>query len=257
MNTMYKNKAIFITVRSDSSRLPDKAYKEILGVPVIEMIIKRAKLSKKADIVVVCTTERQIDDKISEIAKKNNVKCFRGSLNDKLERWNGAAKEFRVDIISTFDGDDLLCSPELIDLAFEQIEKEELDFIKSPEGLVCGAFTYCFTAKALEKVCRIKNTEDTEMMWTYFEDTGFFNIGELKVDDRIYFNADVRLTLDYQEDFDFFENIFIKFNNSQNDVTLKIALEYLSEHPEIVAINFSKQYEWKQNQISKTKLVLK
>ena len=250
-------RAIFITVRSDSSRLPNKAYKEILGTPVIEMIIKRAKLSKSANIVIVCTTERQIDDKIQEIAKKCGVQCFRGSLNDKLERWNGAVNAFGVDIIATFDGDDLLCSPELIDLAFEQINRENLDFIKSPDGLACGAFTYCIRAKALEKVCQIKNTQDTEMMWTYFEDTGLFKVGELQVDDKIYYNNNVRLTLDYQEDFDFYENLFTYFKNFQNDIPLKTALEYLNEHPEIIAINSAKQQEWKQNQIKKTKLVLR
>lgn len=250
-------KAIFITVRSDSSRLPNKTFKEILGCPVIEMIIKRAKLSKNADMVVVCTTERSIDDRIVDITKNCEVQCFRGSLNDKLERWNGAVKKFEVDIIATFDGDDLLCSPELIDSAFEQIENEKLDFMKSPDGLACGAFTYCIRARALEKVCQIKNTEDTEMMWTYFEDTGLFKVGELKIEDKIYINPDIRLTLDYQEDFDFFEKIFTHFKNIHNDIHLKTVLEYLTEHPEIIAINSAKQQEWKQNQINKTKLVLK
>jgi spore coat polysaccharide biosynthesis protein SpsF (cytidylyltransferase family) len=250
-------RAIFITVRSDSSRLPNKAYREILGVPVIEMIIKRARLSKNANMVVVCTTERQIDDKISEIAKNCEVQCFCGSLNDKLERWNGAANKFEIDLIATFDGDDLLCSPELIDLAFEQIENEQLDYMKSPDGLVCGAFTYCFTSKALEKVCYIKNTEDTEMMWTYFEDTGLFKVGTLKVNDKIYINPDIRLTLDYQEDFDFFEKVFTHFGNYENDIPLKTVLEYLDGHPEIIAINSVKQKEWRQNQINKTKLLLK
>lgn len=208
-------------------------------------------------MVVVCTTERQIDDKISEISKKYEVQCFRGSLNDKLERWNGAANKFGIDLIATFDGDDLLCSHELIDLAFEQIVKEGLDFIKSPDGLVCGAFTYCFTSKALEKVCCIKNTDDTEMMWTYFEDTGLFKVGELKLDDKIYFNPDIRLTLDYQEDFDFFEKVFTHFVNYENDIPLRTVLNYLKEHQEIIAINSARQQEWKQNQINRTKLILK
>jgi spore coat polysaccharide biosynthesis protein SpsF len=251
------NKAIFITVRSDSSRLPNKAYKEILGHPVIEMIIKRAKLSKAADMVVVCTTERTIDDRIIEIAKNNSVNYFRGALDDKLERWHGAVIKFDVDIIATFDGDDLLCAPELIDLGFEQMERENLDFLKAPEGLAIGAFTYCIRGTALKKVCEIKNSEDTEMMWTYFEDTGLFKVGELRVPEQIYFNHDARLTLDYQEDFDFFENIFTHFNNVENNVQLKKVMEYLNQHSEIVEINASKQQEWRQNQINKTKLVLK
>jgi hypothetical protein len=38
--------AIFITVRSDSSRLPNKALMEILGRPTIELVISRAKRVK-------------------------------------------------------------------------------------------------------------------------------------------------------------------------------------------------------------------
>jgi spore coat polysaccharide biosynthesis protein SpsF len=250
-------KAVFITVRSDSSRLPDKAYKEILGKPIIEMIMQRAKLVKNADMVVVCTTERTIDDRIVEIAQKTGIDYFRGALEDKLDRWYGAVKKFDIDIIATFDGDDLFCAPELIDLGLEQIEKEDLDFLKGPEGLVSGAFTYCIKTTALEKVCLIKDTEDTEMIWTYFEDTGLFKVGELCITDKSYFNPDARLTLDYQEDLDFFETVFKHFNNVNNDIPLKEVLKYLSEHPEVVQINAKKQKEWRQNQINKTKLVLK
>lgn len=250
-------RAVFITVRSDSSRLPGKAYKDILGSPVIEMIIKRAKLVKKTDLVVVCTTERKIDDKIIELAEKNNVKYFRGSLDDKLERWYGAVQKFNIDTFATFDGDDLLCAPELIDLGLEQMQREGLDFLEAPDNLAVGAFTYCIKASALKKVCGIKDTDDTEMMWTYFKDTGIFKTGVLKVDNKIYYNPDARLTLDYQEDFDFFEKVFKYFNNKENDVSLVKVMEYLNAHPEIVSINADRAKEWKQNQINKTKLILK
>jgi spore coat polysaccharide biosynthesis protein SpsF len=254
---MSNKKAVFITVRSDSSRLPGKAYKAILGKPVIEMIMLRAKLVKNADMVVVCTTERSIDDKIVEIARKVGVNYFRGSLNDKLDRWYGAVKQFNIDVIATFDGDDLLCAPELIDSGLVQLEKENLDFLKAPAGLAIGAFTYCIRASALAKVCSIKGSEDTEMMWTYFEDTGLFKVGELKVEEKIYFNTEVRLTLDYQEDFAFFEHLFKHFDNTENDVPLKEAMSYLDEHSEVIQINAGRQKEWKKNQIAKTKLILK
>jgi spore coat polysaccharide biosynthesis protein SpsF len=250
-------KAVFITVRSDSSRLPQKAYKEILGKPVIEMVMRRAKLVKGTDMIVVCTTERDIDNRIIDIAEKVGVNYFRGSVNDKLDRWYNAAKMFDIDIIATFDGDDLFCAPELIDNGLRQIERENLDFLKGPDGLVSGAFTYCIKTTALAKVCSIKDTDDTEMMWTYFEDTGLFKIGELKIEDNIYYNRDARLTLDYQEDFDFFVNVFTHFNNIENDIPLMEVLNYLNENPEVIQINAEKQKEWKQNQISKTKLILK
>lgn len=249
--------AIFITIRMDSSRLPNKTMKKILGKPVLEHIVQRAKLAKKFDDVIVCTTEREIDDKIADLAEKNGASVFRGSLNDKLERWNGAAKEYDIDYIVTFDGDDLFCDPYLLDKGVEQITGGKYDFIEAPQGLICGAFTYAFTAKALAKVCEIKASEDTEMMWTYFKDTGLFKTGCLEDVEDIYFNNDYRMTLDYPEDFEFFTKVFEHFQCVDNNIPLREIITYLSEHPEIPKINIGRQQEFLDNQKKKTKLVLK
>ena len=249
--------AIFITIRMDSSRLPSKTMRTILGKPVLEHIVQRAKLAKKFDEVIVCTTEREIDNQVVELAEKSGVQVFRGSLEDKLERWNGAAKKFDIDYIVTFDGDDLFCEPELLDMGAEQIQTGKYDFIEAPKSLICGAFTYAFTAKALKKVCEIKGSTDTEMMWTYFKDTGLFKTGYLENVDDIYFSDDYRLTLDYPEDYEFFTRVFEHFNCVNNDVPLREIVAYFKEQPEIPRINIGRQQEFLDNQKKKTKLVLK
>ncbi len=250
-------KAIFITIRMDSSRLPSKTMKPILGKPVLEHIVQRAKLAKEFDDVIVCTTEREIDNQIAELALRAGASVFRGSLEDKLERWHGAAKQFDVDYIVTFDGDDLFCDPYLLDKGASQITEGKYDFIEAPEGLICGAFTYAFTSKALDKVCQIKNTEDTEMMWTYFKDTGFFRTGKLEDVEDIYFHEDMRMTLDYPEDYEFFSKVFEHFQCEKNDVPLREIILYLEQNPEIAKINIGRQQEFLDNQKKKTKLVLK
>ena len=249
-------KAMFITIRKDSSRLPNKAVKEMLGQPIMQLVVKRAKLARCFDEVVVCTTTRSVDDEIEEVALRNGAKVFRGSLNDKLERWNGAAKEYGIDYIVTFDGDDLFCDPELLDMGADQIESRGLDFIEAPEGIICGAFTYAFTAKALDEVCNIKGSDDTEMMWTYFKDTGRFKCGILEDVDNLFI-ADYRMTLDYPEDYEFFNTIFTHFNCTENDVPMREIVGYLKEHPKIKEINYFRQSEFLENQMKKTKLVLK
>jgi len=250
-------KAIFITVRTDSSRLPNKALLEIFGKPIIELIIKRAKQAKGFDKIVLCTTEREVDNRIVEIAKENNIECFRGSLEDKLLRWLGAAKQYNLDYFVTMDGDDLFCDPELMELGARQMEEGIYDFIKSPFGLACGAFTYAIRTSALEKVCKIKDTNDTEMMWVYFEDTGLFRVGELNVLDSIYYNDNVRMTLDYQEDFDFFKRVFTAFNCINNEIPLRELMRFFLKNPEITSINLSRQKDFIDNQKRKTKLLIK
>ena len=252
-----KKCAIFITIRMDSSRLPNKTMKKILGKPVIEHVIERAKQANRFDEIIVCTTEREIDDQIADIANRCMVGVYRGSLEDKLERWNGAAKEYGVDYIVTFDGDDLFCDPYLLDKGAEQITGNKYDFIEAPRGLICGAFTYAFTCEALRKVCEIKDTDDTEMMWTYFKDTGLFKTGYLENVEGIYFSDKIRLTLDYPEDFEFFTKVFEHFNCVDNDVPLKNIVAYLKKHPEIPEINIGRQQEFLDNQKRRTKLIVK
>lgn len=250
-------KAVFITVRSDSTRLPGKALKEILGKPTIEHVILRAKRVRNVDQVVLCTTERPVDDGIAEIAQRCGVSCFRGSMEDKLVRWLGAAEKFGIDVFATFDGDDLLCEPELIEWGIEQMAAEGLDFMKAPKDLICGSFTNCIRVTALKRVCEIKDTEDTEMMWVYFEDTGLFKTGELKVKDSVYLDPSIRLTLDYPEDFEFFKNIMEHFASKDNGTSLREIIKYLSANPEVKKLNYFRQQDYLSNQKKKTKLVLK
>ena len=198
---------IFITVRSDSTRLPRKCYRNLGDVSTIEFLINRVKHSKFSDVIVLCTTTRSIDDELCEIAEKNDIKFYRGSYEDKLERWNGACKEFGIDFFVTADGDDLFCDPHLIDTAFEQAEDPKIDFIKC-DGVIWGAFTYGIRSTALEKVCSIKDTTDTEMMWVYFTDTGLFEVRQLHPVDKKFMRTDIRMTLDYEEDLTFFTRVF-------------------------------------------------
>jgi spore coat polysaccharide biosynthesis protein SpsF len=91
-------RGIFITVRSGSTRLPNKALLNINGMPTIEHLIRRVKRSKLAELIVLCTTELQEDDVLCEIASRNNIKYFRGSVEDKLENnpWDANIKMEKV-----------------------------------------------------------------------------------------------------------------------------------------------------------------
>jgi len=249
--------AIFITVRSDSSRLPNKAFLPILGKPTIEMIIMRAKLVRNADAVILCTTERTVDDAIVVLAEKCGVLHYRGSLGDKLERWLGATKKFQIDCFVTMDGDDLLCDPELMEMGIEQLKRTGDDFIEAPAGLICGSFTYGIRTTALEKVCSIKGTSDTEMMWVYFKDTGLFKVSTLRVTDSVFFDPTIRMTLDYEEDLNFFKAIFNHYHCVNNDVPLRTIVPYLKNNLEIIKLNAFRHQDWASNQQRKTKLVLK
>jgi spore coat polysaccharide biosynthesis protein SpsF len=242
-------KGIFITARVGSSRLANKHIKRIKDRYCIEYIIERVKRSRGVDKVVLCTTKLKEDNILCKLAKKHNIECFRGSVNDKLERWNGAARKYKIEFFVTADADDLFCEPELIDLAFKQYDETGVDFIEwDQDKLICGAFTYGIKTSALRKVCETKTTNDTEMMWVFFDKKRFKKI-KLQNVPQIFQRPEIRATLDYKEDYLFFKKIIEHFGN--NKFSLRDVVVLLDKKPNIIKINQFRNADWKQNQMKK------
>jgi spore coat polysaccharide biosynthesis protein SpsF len=249
--------AIFITVRTSSTRLPQKCLLPFGEVRTIEFLIRRLKRSKLADGIILCTTQNPEDDILCEIADREGIAHFRGSERDKLVRWQGAADKFGVEFFVTADGDDLFCEAELIDLGFAQHLRTGADFIEQ-EGLICGCFTYGIKAAALRKVCEIKDSQDTEMMWVYFKDTGLFRCELLGDAPNVFQRPEIRMTLDYPDDLMFFKTCAEHFwAEGRSDFDLRDVMGFLDANPEVIAINQYLQDAFLQNQKAKTTLVLK
>ena len=70
-------KSVFITARTISTRLKNKALIELEnGLTTLEYLIKRIKMCNNADDIVLCTTRDCSDDRLVEIAIKNEIKFF-------------------------------------------------------------------------------------------------------------------------------------------------------------------------------------
>jgi len=244
--------AIFITVRTASTRLPKKCLLTIGSKLAIEHVIERAKKTK-ADKVILCTTALYEDLVLAEIAEKHGILSYRGAIYDKLVRWQNAARKYGIDFFVTFDGDDILCDPELADLAFDQYERAGADFIEAP-NVPCGAFTYGIKVSALDTVCKIKGSEDTEMMVPYFTETNLFKCEKLQNVPIVLQRPEIRMTLDYRDDLEFFRRVYGFFGG--RDFKLEDVIHYLDENPEVPQINACLQQWYLDNQKALTKMVL-
>ena len=96
----------FITVRTSSTRLPNKCMLPLGDETVISHVVKRA-ISYGIE-PIICTSTDKSDDILEEISKELGVKCFRGSLVNKLKRWLDCAEHFEVNSFHTIDADDPL-----------------------------------------------------------------------------------------------------------------------------------------------------
>jgi len=247
--------AAFIPVRLSSTRLPSKALLKILDKPCIQYLIERVKKIENLDGIILCTTKTSIDDKIVKFAKKMNVDFFRGSEMDILERFKNAASEFHVENIVNIDGDDILCEPEFIIKTANELKKNQADYI-SWKNMPLGTTPIGIKTSALETVCNLKNVQNTETGWgKFFTETGLFKVKFLTSDDPELTNTDIRLTLDYPEDFKLFEQILI---NLKEPFNLKDIVNFLHSRKDVQDLNKDvKEIYWKNYEKKATKIKMK
>ena len=106
-----KKVGAIIVSRLKSKRLPNKALKLINQETLITHLIKRLKLAKNIDKIVLATTKNNEDLKICNQAKKNKINFFRGDEKNVLKRMYDAAKKFKCNIVIRVTGDDILIDP--------------------------------------------------------------------------------------------------------------------------------------------------
>jgi spore coat polysaccharide biosynthesis protein SpsF len=238
-------KCIFISARTESTRLPQKALLDICGKPSIQYLIENMKNSVEADEIILCTTLLQSDDELCNLAQNNNIKYFRGSTEDKLERWHAACRQYNVDFFVSVDGDDLFCDYGLADLVFKQFKNSKSDFI---DGRGLYNDVYGITYDALNKVCKSKQNNDTEFIKLYFESQNNITVEKVKNIPEIYKKKNIRMTLDYQEDLLFFETIIKDFSALKLELTFKNVLAYVKDNQHLKDINWFRESDWISNQ---------
>lgn len=233
---------LFLTVRTESTRLPGKPLLKVGNQTIFEFMIEHLRHARVSETFVVCTTDRPNDTILEELARKKGVNCFRGSSEDILARLNGAVNQFRVDFFVNVEGDDVFCDPAYADQTLDSYVQTEADFIRWT-GLPLGASPLGISAKALAKVCKLKDTTNTETGWgSFFTESGLFKVETIEENDPMLHHPEVRMTLDYPEDYEFVKAVYAKLNTT--DFTLRDVLEVVSRYPEIAAINKNLQEEY-------------
>lgn len=236
----------FITVRLGSTRLPNKAILEIKGKSTIVHLIERIKLAKNIDKIVLCTTTNPEDQKLIEVAKEQHIDYFAGDENNILKRHYDAALYHKLDFIINVDGDDLFCDPEYIDEIADEAQKrfDEVDVI-STRNLPFGVNSFGYKLDCLKSVFEEKKV-DVYTGWGEF----FKNNESLKtqiIDGKAqHTEIQPRMSLDYQEDFDFFEAIYNNLYKG-TQMSLDEIINLLKNKPEIIEINKSVEEEYWKN----------
>lgn len=239
--------ACYISVRLNSWRLPGKVMKKIIGRPIIEHVIDRAKTIKSIKDIILCTTTEPEDKLLADVAVKNGIKFYRGPSQDRFIRWLGAADKFGIDYFIEFDADDPFCDPGLMELAIAQMKEKPCGILTFPDSSVPGGAAVCLSVEALRTLCQAKDTENTVVPWKHIVNTGLITAQELLIKDKVFHNQSIRLTLDYEEDYKFFKKVFAEMGIKKNTVPLREIMRFLAQRPDLVEINFDRHKDYETN----------
>lgn len=235
---------IILQARTSSSRLPGKVLLPILNKPMLSHQISRLTKVKTPHQLIIATSELASDDAIAQLCQALNVKCFRGSLDDVLDRYYHAAlannPKGQVKNIVRVTGDCPLIDSTIIDKVIELFLTSKVDYCSNcePATLPDGLDVEIFTLAALTKAWLLaKKSSEREHVTPFIRNNKhlFSCINFYHQPDLSHF----RLTVDEPEDFELITKIYQSLYRKNHDFKLVDIINLLEQQPELALINQS------------------
>ncbi|MBI4309497.1 MAG: glycosyltransferase family protein [Candidatus Omnitrophica bacterium] len=237
-----KKRKIGITIeaRMSATRLPGKVLKPLHGKPMLARMIERLKRVKSADIIVLATTDQPQDQPVADLAMDMGIGHYQGSSQDVLDRVLKAAKKYDIDLIVETCGDCPVIDPGTIDRQIQAFLGSDVDYVGChlTKTLPFGLDAKLFTTKTLEEVANTTNDPpDRENVSLYiYEHPQQYKLLNIEAKGR-YRRPDLRLVVDYPEDFNLIENIYKELYDQNPCFDYGDILDLFERRPDLVEIN--------------------
>lgn len=232
------NVSIFMRARLGSSRLPKKHLLYIKGKPVIQHLIERVRDNTNVKYIILCTTDESEDDELEKIALECGIKCFRGDANNVLKRYYDAGKKYNVKYIVNIDCDDILLDYELIDKTANLMEILNADYL-TWEGYPLGCIPTGMSFSGIKKLFETTD-ENIEHISLYFTNSNEFTTANIQLSNKLLnrdYMAELRLTLDYEDDFKLFEQIYNELYDADQYISFTNLIKLIDENKYLIKIN--------------------
>jgi spore coat polysaccharide biosynthesis protein SpsF len=224
--------AIVVQARMGSTRLPGKVLKDIAGRPMLSYQMERLRRVKRAERIVVATTDQPADDAVERFCQKEKIACVRGSEHDVLARYHLAIERFPADVVVRITADCPLIDPAIVD---EAIAAYEPDYVSNmlEKTYPYGMAVEVFSAQALREAHReAKDPAEREHVTPFiWRRPQRYRLKSLTIAPNLSHH---RWTVDTPEDFELVSRLL---KTLKPHFTLQDVLAVLDEHPDWCAIN--------------------
>ena len=232
-----------LQARVGSSRLPGKVLMPACGRPLIARMIDRVRRANRLADLWLATSVNPENDALVEEARRLGVPVHRGSEDDVLARFAGAAAQARGDVLVRLTGDCPLHDPAVIDEAVGLYAEGGADYVSNaleptfPDGLDVEVFS----REALDRADREATTTVQREHVTPFihrhhdpDPARPFRVRHFRAPADF---SHLRWTVDEPADYDFVCRVFEALLPSQPDFGWLDVVALLTREPSLLGQN--------------------
>lgn len=227
-----------LQARMSSARLPGKVLAPLEGVPMIGRQLERIARARRVTRMIVATSSEPDDDPIASVASDFGAACYRGSLDDVLDRFRGAARSVDTEHVVRLTADCPLTDPRVLDRVVAAHLESGCDYTANviepryPDGLDVEVVT----SSALERLWKSATQQDEREHVTLrvHRHPNEFSRHSVRCDRDL---SSQRWTVDFEQDLEFVRRVFESIHPIKPDFGLEDVLELLEREPELSRIN--------------------
>lgn len=164
---------VVVAARTGSSRLPGKALMPLAGIPMVAFLLRRLAPARRADALILATTDLPADDCLADLAAAEGIAVYRGSSPDVVARYVGAAEAFQLDWVARVTADCPFVDARLLDTCFAACDDgEAFDLASTKTRFPVGIDVEIYSAARMAEAYRSGQMDaaDREHLTKYFYD---------------------------------------------------------------------------------------
>lgn len=228
-----------LQARVSSTRLPGKVLKPILGQPMLARQVERIRRARRIEKLIVATSNEPGDDPLAMLCAQIGATCFRGSLDDVLDRFYQAARPYCPEHVLRLTGDCPLADPEVIDAVIDLHLTGDYEYTSNchpptlPDGLDVEVVRFSVLEAVWREACLPSEREHvTSSIWNCPER---FRLGNY-VNPQGDFSA-LRWTVDEDADFELVSRIYEALYPANPTFSMADILALIRRQPELAILN--------------------
>lgn len=235
----------FIQARMSSSRLPGKVMLPLGEPPMLWHVWKRATRCEEVHTTAVITSKDTSDDLIEAVCDEREIPCFRGSLDDVLDRYQQALEWKPCDYVVRITADCPLIEPSLIDERIRALRAYHADLTWFVEQSSVTGGQSVFSRRALEHVAdRATDPRDREHVGGKFiyDHLDMFRVVAFHLPSWLV-QSGYRITVDEADDYLLMRHLYEALWSVDDIVSLQNALSWLNEHSDVKRMNAKVEHD--------------